>query len=126
MITDLNLIKQAQLAQNFAYSPYYNFKVGAAIVSDSGQVFTGCNIETAAGNTICAERVAISKAISSGVTNFSKIAVVGGDGTKFVSPCGLCRQFLFEFAPTLNVLMHNGEDVKEIALKELLPHTFSL
>ena len=112
-----------------AYSPYSRFAVGAALLGDDGTVYTGCNIENAAYSpTVCAERVAIFKAVSEGRRSFKAIAVAGGpaasskaDGDCF--PCGVCRQVLAEFCPpTLEVVTHSGVTT----LGELLPHAFNL
>ncbi len=101
---DINqtLVEAAIEATKFAYVPYSNFKVGAAILADNGKIYTGCNIENASYSpTNCAERTAIFKAVSEGVTKFKKIAVVGGpDGNleNYCPPCGVCRQVISEFA----------------------------
>ena len=101
---DINqtLVEAAIEATKFAYVPYSNFKVGAAILADNGKIYTGCNIENASYSpTNCAERTAIFKAISEGVTKFKKIAVVGGPNgnlENYCPPCGVCRQVISEFA----------------------------
>ena len=101
---DINqtLVEAAIEATRFAYVPYSNFKVGAAILADNGKIYTGCNIENASYSpTNCAERTAIFKAISEGVTKFKKIAVVGGPNgnlENYCPPCGVCRQVISEFA----------------------------
>ena len=125
------LIRAAFAARRFAYTPYSHFKVGAALLARSGQVFTGCNIESAAYSpTNCAERTALFKAVSEGVTEFSAIAIVGsreGEVNRIVtSPCGVCRQALFEFCgPDLTVIMaRSEEDYLETTLGELLPYGF--
>ena len=125
------LIRAAFAARRFAYTPYSHFKVGAALLARSGQVFTGCNIESAAYSpTNCAERTALFKAVSEGVTAFSAIAIVGsreGEVNRIVtSPCGVCRQALFEFCgPDLTVIMaRSEEDYLETTLGELLPYGF--
>ena len=100
-MTDNELIKIATDAMNYSYSPYSGFKVGAALLTESGNVFTGCNIENSAFSpTLCAERVAFSKAVSDGEKKFSKIAIVGGKDGKIENlcpPCGVCRQVMREF-----------------------------
>jgi cytidine deaminase len=123
----LDLIKLARDAREKAHAPYSNFKVGAALLAKDGQVFTGCNIENASyGDAICAEKVAVIKAISEGVSNFSKL-VVFTDAEKPSSPCGSCRQILFEFNPELLVIMANSKgDKVEMKINELLPYAFSL
>jgi len=99
MISDKDLIEKARKAKEFAYSPYSKFPVGAAILAKSGKVYTGCNIENSSfGLSICAERVALFKAVSVGEKEFVKLAVVGPENSS-VFPCGACRQVLFEFAP---------------------------
>ena len=125
------LIRAAIAARRFAYTPYSHFKVGAALLARNGQVFTGCNIESASYSpTNCAERTALFKAVSEGVTEFSAIAIVGsreGEVNRIVtSPCGVCRQALFEFGgPELTVIMaRSEEDYLETTLGELLPYGF--
>ena len=125
------LIRAAFAARRFAYTPYSHFKVGAALLAQNGQVFTGCNIESASYSpTNCAERTALFKAVSEGVTEFSAIAIVGsreGEVNRIVtSPCGVCRQALFEFCgPDLTVIMaRSEEDYLETTLGELLPYGF--
>ena len=125
------LIRAVFAARRFAYTPYSHFKVGAALLARNGQVFTGCNIESASYSpTNCAERTALFKAVSEGVTEFSAIAIVGsreGEVNRIVtSPCGVCRQALFEFCgPDLTVIMaRSEEDYLETTLGELLPYGF--
>ena len=125
------LIRQAFAAREKAVAPYSHFMVGAALRSADGRVFTGCNIENAAYTpTNCAERTALFKAVSEGVTEFTDIAVVGaiqGQVNELVTaPCGVCRQALFEFCgPDLNVIMaKTEEDFIEASLGELLPYGF--
>ena len=125
------LIRAAFAARRFAYTPYSHFKVGAALLAQNVQVFTGCNIESASYSpTNCAERTALFKAVSEGVTEFSAIAIVGsreGEVNRIVtSPCGVCRQALFEFGgPELTVIMaRSEEDYLETTLGELLPYGF--
>ncbi|MFT7303372.1 MAG: cytidine deaminase, partial [Akkermansiaceae bacterium] len=107
-----------------SYSPYSNFAVSAALLTESGKVFTGVNVENASyGLTICAERVAIATAVAAGEKEFQTIAVVVKGGG---SPCGACRQVLNEFAPNLRVLMadEDGKLVRTSTLGELLPEAF--
>ncbi len=126
------LRQKAIEAMQRAYSPYSHFMVGAAILTADGEVFTGCNIENASFSpTICAERVAISKAVSEGYKNFSAIAICGGkDGTLTSDecfPCGVCRQVMSEFCDkNFIVYIVTKDDVKEYKLSELLPHSFGL
>ena len=130
-MTDQELVDRAIKMQEFSYVPYSRFPVGAALLCDDGTVFTGCNVENAAfGSTICAERTALFKAVSEGVTRFTDIAVVGarrGEVNKQItSPCGVCRQALFEFGgPELNVIMaRTPDDFIERSMDELLPFGF--
>ncbi|MEH7072508.1 cytidine deaminase [Neobacillus drentensis] len=122
-----DLIVEANKAREFAYVPYSNFKVGAALVSKDGQVFHGCNIENAAYSmTNCAERTALFKAYSEGVTQFDSLVVVADtDGP--VSPCGACRQVISELCdPEMDVVLTNLKgDLLKIKVKELLPGAFS-
>ncbi len=123
-MSDSALIQAAVDAAGRAYAPYSNFQVGAALESVTGQVFTGCNVENAAyPATICAERTALVKAVSEGERQFTRLAVVSPTGG---TPCGTCRQMLYEFAPDLWVIIArlDGEIVAEMALKALLPHGF--
>jgi cytidine deaminase len=119
------LIKEAERAKKKAYTPYSKFKVGAAVLCADGKIFTGCNIENASfGLTVCAERVAIFKAISEGSTKFEAIAVIG-DTDKPCSPCGACRQVMSEFCEDAPLIMANSKgDVKIKKVKELLPEAF--
>ena len=108
-----------------SYCPYSHFPVGAALECSDGTVFTGCNIENAAYSpTLCAERVAVGKAVSEGRRDFVRIAVAGR-GEDFCVPCAVCRQVLYEFAPDMEVISLNGKG-EELArtLRELLPHGF--
>lgn len=125
------LIRAAFAARENAYAPYSRFKVGAALLAKNGRIFTGCNIENAAYTpTVCAERVALFKAVSEGVTGFEAIAVVGSlDGQinrAVTSPCGVCRQALYEFGgPELQIIMARSEtDFIRTTLGELLPCGF--
>ena len=119
------LIKEAEKARKKAYTPYSKFQVGAAVLCADGKMFSGCNIENASfGLTVCAERVAIYKAISEGSTKFEAIAVIG-DTNKPCSPCGACRQVISEFGEDIPLIMANLKgDVKIIQIKELLPEAF--
>lgn len=124
MTKDL-LIEKAKEAMEFAYVEYSKFKVGAALLTSSGKVYKGCNIENASYSaTICAERVAFTKAISEGEKNFEAIAIVGSSGD-FTYPCGICRQFMSEFGLDLKLLFTNGKEIREHTLKELLPYAFT-
>ncbi len=126
-ITDVDLYKLARKAARNAYAPFSGFRVGAAILTTTGEIFTGVNVENSSyGATICAERVACAKAISEGFRNFEVIAVATYSGDQAV-PCGMCRQFLFEFAPNLKVITGRDEENIEVtSLDELLPKGFRL
>ena len=120
-----DLIEIARLARKKAYAPYSKFKVGAALESTDGRVFSGCNVENASfGVTCCAERTALVKAVSEGVTSFKQIAIVT-DSETTTAPCGICRQMLVEFAPNLKVIMANLRGKSKISLlNKLLPMSF--
>jgi cytidine deaminase len=120
------LVRAAFEARTLAYAPYSKFLVGAAIRSKDGKIFAGCNIENCSyGLTICAERVALFKAVSEGSKNFEAIALVT-DSEVPVMPCGACRQVLSEFNPNMIVVSGtvNGRSVMKI-VSELLPEPFS-
>jgi cytidine deaminase len=119
------LIVLAKEAMEKAYAPYSKFKVGAALLAKDGTIFLGCNVENASfGATICAERTALTKAISEGVRTFEKIAVVASSGD-YAAPCGICRQVLYEFMPDGEVILDSdAEGMKVMTLKELLPMGF--
>ncbi len=123
--TDKELVQMALDAQKNSYSPYSKYKVGAALLCEDGSVFTGCNIEVASYPCgICAERTAASKAISEGHIKFKKIAITGSSEIT-CTPCGMCRQFLYEFAPSLTLLCSdNAGNYKEYKLNELLAQGF--
>jgi len=125
MLREKELIGEAVEERERAYAPYSGFKVGAALLSRDGRVFTGCNVENASyGLTVCAERVALFKAISEGAREFEAIAIACGKVP--CAPCGACRQVLFEFAPDLLVIMADaqGREVRRAKLSELLPQGF--
>ncbi len=119
------LIEAARRAREFARAEFSHFRVGAALETDDGRVVTGCNIENATyGLTICAERVAVFKALSEGMQSFRRIAVVA-DTTAPTPPCGPCRQILWEFAGDLEVVLANLEkETGRYRLSELLPLPF--
>ena len=117
------LIQMATVAREKAYAPYSKYKVGAALIGKSGQIYTGCNVENASfGATICAERTAAVKAISQGETKFEALAVVV-EGEP-VAPCGICRQFLVEFGDLQLFLANLNGEVIETTLKDCLPGAF--
>lgn len=125
-ITDRDLFLTAKAALSNAYAPFSGFLVGAALLTGSGEVFTGVNVENSSyGATICAERTAFVKAVSEGHREFQAIAVATAAGEAF--PCGICRQFMFEFGGDLRVIV--GEDADHLhvhTLDELLPGGFKL
>lgn len=126
-MTDRELLILAQEASEKAYAPYSRFKVGAALECMDGSVFTGCNIENSAlGSTMCAERVAIYKAVSEGEKDFSRIAIYG-EGEDYCMPCGSCRQVLSEFSKDMEILCaRSSGGYVSYRLKELMPHPFRL
>jgi cytidine deaminase len=119
------LVEAALAARENAHAPFSKFKVGAAVQDDSGRIFTGCNVENATyGLTICAERVAIFKAISEGAHKFTRVAVVA-DTDNLTPPCGACRQILWEFCGDVEVVMANLLGNSEtVRLEELFPRAF--
>ncbi|MGO5026937.1 cytidine deaminase [Mediterraneibacter faecis] len=125
------LIDTAIEQLKFSYTPYSNFKVGAALLTKSGKIYTGCNIENASYTpTNCAERTAFFKAVSEGVRDFQAICIVGGkDGklTEYTAPCGVCRQVMMEFCnpKTFQVILAVDKERYEIyTLEELMPLGF--
>ena len=118
------LLGTASQARQYAYAPYSKFLVGAALLSPDGRIFSGCNVENASyGLTICAERTAVFKAVSVGIAQFQAMALSIDADT---SPCGACRQVLFEFAPNLPIYIGNanGTLIRETSLDILLPQAF--
>ena len=127
------LIEKAKEARTFAYVPYSDFAVGAALLAKNGQVFSGCNVENGAYSpSICAERTAFSKAVSEGVREFEAIAIVGGPCDKepenMCPPCGVCRQVMQEFCdPTaFMIYLNDGSRTVSYRLEELFPAGFVL
>lgn len=127
-----SLAQKAIDMRNFSYSPYSHFRVGAALLAKNGEVYGGCNIENSAyGPSNCAERTAIFKAVSEGVTDFEAIAIAGGpeEGIRdFCAPCGVCRQVMIEFCRPeefMIILAKSSEEYKVYTLAELLPLSFS-
>ena len=125
------LIKEAIIAKEMAYAPYSHFRVGAALVTKSGKIYRGCNIENAGYTpSNCAERTAFFKAVSEGVKEFDAIAVVGGQNgvlTELTAPCGVCRQVMMEFCDPKTfqiILAVDKENYKIMTLEELLPMGF--
>jgi cytidine deaminase len=119
-----HLIARAIEAREFAYAPYSQLKVGAALLTASGRIHTGCNIENVAfGPTVCAERTAMFKAVSEGEHRFEAIAVVTETG---ITPCGVCRQVMMEFAPEITVIIADLEgNCRVTTLHALLPDAFA-
>ena len=126
-MTPKALMAEAVKARKRAYAPYSRFAVGAALLAKNGRVYLGCNIENASyGLTICAERNAVWKAVSEGVTDFAAIAVTARDG-RGAPPCGSCRQVLHEFAPNALVYWRDARGrILKRKLTELLPNAFNL
>ncbi len=125
------LIKLALMARQKAYTPYSHYKVGAALLTAEGNIYTGCNIENASyGATNCAERTAFFKAVSEGEKSFCAIAIVGGkeddEINSYAYPCGICRQVMKEFCKDdfCILIAQSEEDFKEYQLKDLLPFGF--
>ncbi|RKD29478.1 cytidine deaminase [Thermohalobacter berrensis] len=118
------LIKKALEAKEKAYSPYSGFKVGAALLTKSGKIFTGCNIENASYTpTICAERTAIAKAVSDGEREIVAIAITGD--SEWTYPCGVCRQVIREFGNNaIIIITKSEEEYREYTLSELFPYSF--
>ena len=124
-ITDQQLYDIAEKAREKAYAPYSGFRVGAALLASDGRVFEGVNVENASyGATICAERTAFVKAISEGERSFEAIAVSAGDSPAF--PCGICRQFMSEFAPEITIVTKADGQFRIRNLTQLLPESFQL
>lgn len=120
------LIKKAMEAKQNAYAPYSGFPVGAALLTEAGDIYTGCNIECSSyGGTNCAERTAIFKAISEGERNIEAIAVISGSDD-YIYPCGICRQVIAEFGDKIKIIVAKSEyDFKIYTINELLPNSFS-
>ena len=119
-----NLVEAARNARQWAYVPYSHYPVGAALLTDSGKVYDGANVENAAYPTaMCAERVAVFKAVSEGERGFTAIAIVTGKGGM---PCGSCRQVMAEFNHKMTVIIadEKGQILKETSLEKLLPDAF--
>lgn len=123
---DLKLYRTAVSMLERSYSPFSGFRVGAALLTKSGEIITGVNIENSSlGATICAERTAFVKAISEGYREFDTIAIASSGQEAW--PCGICRQFMYEFAPNLRVVTGTKEEnLRVLTLKELLPEGFRL
>ncbi len=122
-----DLIGMAEKARENAYAPYSEFKVGAALETQDGEIFTGANMENSSyGCSICAERAAVVKAVNNGRKNFKRIAVVSSSDDE-TFPCGICRQVLSEFSRDMKIILKNKEGkITEYVLSELIPHSFGL
>lgn len=120
-----SLIEAATEARLYSVAPFSNFKVGAAVRTESGKVYTGCNVESASyGLTVCAERVAIWKALSEGERHFTQLAVVA-DTETLTPPCGTCRQIIWEFAKGADIVFANLKGESEVFhIADLLPRAF--
>lgn len=127
-MTDKELMLAADGSRKFAYVPYSGFRVGAALLTADGKLYTGCNIENAAYTpTNCAERTAFFKAVSEGEREFAKIAIIGGknEPLPLCAPCGVCRQVMAEFCDENFILvLGNEKEYKEYRLNEVLPLSF--
>lgn len=131
-MTNAELILEAKKARERAYVPYSHFQVGAALLTKSGKIYHGCNIENAGYSpTNCAERTAFFRAVYDGEREFEKIAIVGGaegtDGDEMCAPCGVCRQVMMEFCnpEEFQIVLADGKDkYVEFTLKEMLPYGF--
>jgi len=121
------LYRKAVEMTNMSYAPFSKFRVGAALLTKDGRVFTGCNVENSSfGGTICAERTAFVKAVSEGVKEFDRIAIASSGGEAW--PCGICRQFMREFCDDdFVIITGNDEDsLRTYTMKEILPEGFKL
>lgn len=124
-MTDEELIARAAAVRDHAYAPYSRFKVGAALLGTDGAVYVGCNVESAAfGAGLCAERAAIVQAVAAGCRSFVRAAVISSKNM-VCTPCGICRQMLYEFAPELEILCCRVDGTYEVhTAAQLLPHGF--
>jgi cytidine deaminase len=124
--TQARLLRAARTAAKKAYAPFSNFKVGAAVLTADGRIFSGCNVENGSfGLTVCAERVAIFKAVSAG-RNEIKAVLVYADTAKLTPPCGACLQVIAEFSENSEVVLSNGRSTKSYGMQQLLPVRFKL
>ncbi len=118
------LVSEARAAISYSHADYSHFRVGAALSTKNHKIIRGANIESSSfGLTICAERVALVKALTEGEEDFDAIAIYA-EKADFCPPCGACRQLLYDYAPELKVILTNGREAKTYKLKELLPHAF--
>ncbi|XP_055045457.2 cytidine deaminase a [Misgurnus anguillicaudatus] len=121
-----DLVQKSQEAKNLAYCPYSKFRVGAAVLTSDGSVFTGCNVENACYSLgLCAERTAITKAVSEGHKTFTAIAIASDLEDRFISPCGACRQVMREFGLQWDIYMSKADGSYNLMkVEELLPCSF--
>lgn len=129
MIEIEKLVEIAKRARENAYTPYSNYKVGCALVTKNGRIYSGCNVENDGIMSICAERVAFVKAISEGEREFEALVVIGGkERLIYTSPCGYCRQFISEFCDKnfAIYMCDEQENIEKKTLEELLPNSFNL
>lgn len=129
MMSNEELLNIAKEARKNSFAPISNYHVGSALLTKSGKVYKGCNIEDPSGigvTNCCAERTAFIKAISEGELNFERIAVVGGakDNLELCTPCGVCRQYMMNFNPELTIIAEDNNKVVEFKLNELLPNAW--
>lgn len=118
-------MKMAEDMLEYAYAPYSNVRVGCVLLAEDGRYYTGVNVENASfGATICAERTAVTKAVSEGNTKFKTIFVTS-NLEKTITPCGICRQFILEFAPNIEFVLGTSEKFKSYSVDEMLPNAFS-
>jgi cytidine deaminase len=118
------LLEEAREACIKSYSPYSHYAVGAAVLTNDGQIFSGTNIENASyGLTICAERIAVGNAVSAGNADIRAVAVYTNGGG--AAPCGACRQFIIEFGKDIVIFFRNGNEIIQRAIEELLPYAFT-
>jgi len=124
-MTYKTLVQRARAARSYSHSPYSHFRVGAAILTSNGKVFTGCNIESSSyGLTLCGERTAIFKAVSEGHRKFKAIAIAT-DEKGYTSPCGACRQVIMDLAGNIDFVMSNKKgETKILKMSELFPFPF--
>ena len=129
LITDKdkkNLILEAKMSTKYSYSPYSNYKVGAALLTKDDKIITGGNVENAVYPLcICAEQVAIAKAVSNGYKDFKALAIYA-DGENLPYPCGACRQVIYEFSQDIPIIITNGKRIEIVNIKDLLPWAFTL
>jgi len=119
------LIKEAERSMRCALAPYSKFKVGVALATKKGKIYTGCNIENLSLSlSVCAEKIALLKALSEGERSFKAIAIVS-NSKEYCYPCGSCRQMLWEFAKDIAIFLYSKKGIKKYSLCELLPHAFT-